>query len=167
MDYDKYQSVAKAAQKLWIIHACISALIILGIAIGIYILLYKHTWIFGIVALYTSIPFILAMTLSFTVPYGAFSWIAVVLFCLTGIVSYKKTRISRMADLFVISGGVLGKWTTVIKSSHIQTISSRQSFFQKRSGLIHLKYSYQSNIFGKEVGVQFLDRKEVTEMMKL
>ena len=115
---------------------------------------------------YTSIPFILAIILSFTIPYGAFSWIAVVLFCLTGFASYKKTRISRTGDLFVMMGGVLGKRTTVIKSFHIQAITSKQSFFQKRSGLIHLEYSYQSNNFGKEVGVQFLDQKEVAEMMK-
>ena len=115
---------------------------------------------------YTGIPLVIAMILSFTVPYGAFSWIAVVLLCITGFVSYKKTRISRTEDLFVLMGGVLGKWTTVIQSSHIQAINSRQSFFQKRSGLIHLEYSYQSNNFGKKVGVQFLDQKEVAEMMR-
>ena len=115
---------------------------------------------------YTSIPFIIAIILSFAVPYGAFSWIAVVLICLAGVASYKKTRISRTGDQFVMMGGVLGKWTTVIKSSHIQAINTRQSFFQKRSGLIHLEYSYQSNNFGKVTGVQFLDKKEVAEMME-
>lgn len=115
---------------------------------------------------YTSMPFFLAMILSFTVPYGAFSWIAVVLFCITGFVSYKKTRISRTADQFVMMGGVLGKWTTVIKSSHIQAITTKQSFFQKRSGLIHLEYSYQSNNYGKKSSVQYLDQKEVAEMIK-
>lgn len=115
---------------------------------------------------YASIPCIIAMILSFTVPYGAFSWIAVVLFCLTGFVSYKKTRISRTADQFVMMGGVLGKWTTVIKGAHIQAITTRQSFFQKRSGLIHLEYSYQSNNFGKKTSVQYLDQKEVAEMVK-
>ena len=115
---------------------------------------------------YTSIPFIIAMILSFTVPYGAFSWIAVVLVCMAGFMSYKKMRISRTGDQFVLMGGVLGKWTTVIKSSHIQAINSSQSFFQKRNGLVHLEYSYQSNNFGKKAGVQFLDQKEVVEMMR-
>jgi putative membrane protein len=115
---------------------------------------------------YTGIPFIIAMIVSFAVPYGAFSWIAVVLFCIAGLVSYKRTRISCAEDLFVLMGGALGKWTTVIKTSHIQAINSRQSFFQKRSGLIHLEYSYQSNNFGKQTGVQFLDQKEAAEMMK-
>ena len=114
---------------------------------------------------YTSIPFILAVIASVTIPYGAFSWIAVALFCMAGFASYKKTKISRTGDQFVIMGGILGKWTTVIKSTHIQAINARQSFFQKRRGLIHLEYSYQSNDFGKEIGVQFMDQKEVASMM--
>jgi len=115
---------------------------------------------------YTGIPFIIAVILSLTVPYGAFSWIVVALFFIAGFVSFKKTRISRRADQFVIMGGFLGKWTTVIRSAHIQAINTRQSFFQKRSGLIHLEYSYQSNNFGKKAGAQFLDQKEVAEMIR-
>ena len=115
---------------------------------------------------YTSIPFLAAIIVSVTVPYGAFSWIVVALFCITGFVSYRKTRISRTAEQFVIAGGVLGKWTTVIKSSRIQAITTKQSVFQKRSGLVHLEYSYQSNNFGETTGAQFLDQEEVREMMK-
>ena len=115
---------------------------------------------------YTSFPFIVAIILSFTVPYGAFSWFIVAFFSVSGFVSYKKTRISRMSDQFVMIGGVLGKWITVIKSPHIQAIITKQSLFQKRNGLVHLEYSYQSNNFGKKLGVQFLDQKEVEKMME-
>ena len=48
---EKYQPIEKAARKLWIIHACISALIVFGITIGIYFILYRHLWIFGLAAL--------------------------------------------------------------------------------------------------------------------
>lgn len=113
---------------------------------------------------YTSVPFIIALVLTFTVPYGAFSWVLVAFFSVSGFVSYKKTRISRTDDQFVMAGGVLGKWITVIKSPYIQAIITKQSFFQKRNGLIHLEYSYQSNNFGKKRGVQFLDQKEAAEM---
>lgn len=115
---------------------------------------------------YTGFPFIIAIILSFAVPYGAFSWFIVALFCISGFVNYKRTRISRIADQFVMMGGFLGKWITVIKSPHIQAIITKQSFFQKRNGLIHLKYSYQSNNFGKTIGVQFLDQKEVAKMIE-
>ena len=114
---------------------------------------------------YTSFPFLLAAILSFTVPYGAFSWIAVVLFFMAGFMSFKKTRISLREDQFVIMGGIMGKGITVIKSAHIQAINTRQSFFQKRSGLVHLEYSFQSNNFGKTAGAQFLDQNEVANMM--
>ncbi len=115
---------------------------------------------------YTGLPFIIAIVLSFTVPYGAFSWIIVALFIISGYMNYKRTRISRTADQFVLMGGFLGKWITVIKGPHIQAIISTQSLFQKRNGLIHLEYSYQSNNFGKKTGVQFLDQNEVSKMME-
>ena len=115
---------------------------------------------------YTSVPFLIAVILSFAAPYGAFSWILVALFSAAGFMSYKKTRISRRSDQFVMMGGALGKWITVIKSPHIQAIMTKQSVFQKRNGLIHLEYSYQSNNFGKKLGVQFLDQKEVAELME-
>ncbi len=113
---------------------------------------------------YSSVPFILALILTFTVPYGAISWFLAAFFGVSGFLSYKKTRISRADDQFVMAGGVLGKWITVIKSPHIQAIITKQSFFLKRNGLIHLEYSYQSNNFGKKRGVQFLDQNEAAEM---
>ncbi len=115
---------------------------------------------------YTGVPFIIAIILSFTVPYGVFSWFIVALFSVSGFVNYKKTRISRTSDQFVMMGGVLGKWIAVIKSPHIQAIITKQSIFQKQNGLIHLEYSYQSNNFGKKLGVQFLDQNEVVTMME-
>lgn len=48
---ENYQRVAKSARKLWTIHACISTLILLGIACGVYFIVYEHLWIFGLVAL--------------------------------------------------------------------------------------------------------------------
>lgn len=113
---------------------------------------------------YTFIPFFIAIILSFTVPYGAASWIFVVLLGVLGFVNFKKTRISRRADQFVITGGILGKQIAVIKSRHIQTIITKQSFLQKRKDLIHLEYEYQSNNLGKKLGAQFLDKKEVANM---
>lgn len=114
---------------------------------------------------YTSVPFLIALILSFEVPYGAFSWIAVALFCVFGVLDYKKSRISRTSDQFVMMGGVLGKWIAVIKNPNIQAIITKQSYFQKRNGLIHLEYSYQSNHLGGKRGVKFLDKNEVAEMM--
>lgn len=114
--------------------------------------------------IYTVIPFISAVVLSLTVPYGAFSWIAVALFSMSGFANYKKTGISRTSDQFVMTGGILGKWIAVIQSKHIQAVTKKQSFFQKRNGLIHLEYSYQSNQFGKSLGVKFIDQNEAGSM---
>ncbi len=115
---------------------------------------------------YTSFPIFIALILSFAIPYGAFSWLLVLFSGIAGFMNYKKTRVSRTSEQFVMMGGVLGKWIAVIKIPHIQAIITKQSWFQKRKGLIHLEYSYQSNNFGKKLGVQFLDRNEVEEMME-
>jgi putative membrane protein len=114
--------------------------------------------------IYTTAPFIIALALSLFVPYGAFSWIAVPLFCMSGFANYKKTGISRISDQFTLTGGVLGKWTATVQSRHIQSITTKQSFLQKRNGLIHLEYSYQSNHFGKHLEVKFLDQNETGSM---
>ena len=81
---------------------------------------------------YMTVPFLIAIILSFTIPYGAFAWIAVVLFGVAGFVSYKKTRISRAADQFVLMGGILGKWITVVKSPSYSRRSLQSNPFSKK-----------------------------------
>ncbi len=108
----------------------------------------------------TAWMFPIAAIASFTVPYGPVVWILVPILGFIGYMSYKKTRISRAHGQFVLSGGVMGRWIAVIKEKHVQAVITKQSWFQKRIGLMHLEYSYQSNNFGKKLGVQFIDQAD-------
>ena len=66
---------------------------------------------------------------------------------------------------YTINAGA-GNTVNWSSSDLTKAIISTQSLFQKRNGLIHLEYSYQSNNFGKKTGVQFLDQNEVSKMME-
>lgn len=115
---------------------------------------------------YMTLPMIIAAVLTFVVPYGEAAWVFVLILGLSSIMSYKKTSISRTKNQFVMMGGIFGKWVAVIKKPHIQAIITKQSYFQKRAKLVHLEYSYQSNNFGKKLGVQFMDEDEVANLME-
>ena len=109
---ENYQPIAKAAQKLWIIHACISALIILGIAIGIYFLLYTHIWIFGLVALE-----------------------AIVTIIIMPAIEYRQWRYFIGADRIEIIHGIFFTKRTLIPINRIQHLKIEQGILQKRFDL--------------------------------
>lgn len=114
MNYDNenYQPIAKAARKLWIIHACISALIILGIAIGIYFILYTHIWIFGLVALY-----------------------AIVTIIIMPAIEYRQWRYFIGEDRIEIIHGIFFTNRTLIPINRIQHLKIEQGILQKRFDL--------------------------------
>ena len=114
MNYDNenYQPVAKAAQKLWVIHACISASIILGIAIGIYFILYTHIWIFGLVALD-----------------------AIVTIIIMPAIEYRQWRYFIGKDRIEIIHGIFFTNRTLIPINRIQHLKIEQGILQKRFDL--------------------------------
>lgn len=52
---ENYQHVSEDARKIWAIHACIGTLFFLGVAIGVYLTVFRHIWIYGVIALYAII----------------------------------------------------------------------------------------------------------------
>ena len=106
---EKYQPIEKAARKLWIIHACISALIVLGITIGIYFILYTHLWIFGLVALD-----------------------AVVTIFIMPAVEYRQWRYFIGPDRIEIIHGIFFTNRTLIPINRIQHLKIEQGVLQKR-----------------------------------
>jgi membrane protein YdbS with pleckstrin-like domain len=109
---ESYQPIAKAAQKLWMIHGCISASIFLGIAIGVYFILYAHVWIFGLVALE-------AIAAIFIMP----------------AVEYRQWRYFIGADRIEIIHGIFFTNRTLIPINRIQHLKIEQGILQKRFDL--------------------------------
>lgn len=114
MNYENenYQPVAKAARKLWTIHACISALFVLGIAIGIYFIVYKHIWIFGFVALDAIITIIIMPA-----------------------IEYRQWRYFIGEDRIEIIHGIFFTKRTLIPINRIQHLKIEQGILQKRFDL--------------------------------
>lgn len=114
MNYDNenYQPIAKAARKLWMIHACISALVVLGIAIGIYFILYTHIWIFGLVALD-----------------------AIVTIIIMPAIEYRQWRYFIGEDRIEIIHGIFFTNRTLIPINRIQHLKIEQGILQKRFDL--------------------------------
>jgi membrane protein YdbS with pleckstrin-like domain len=114
MDYENenYQPVARAARILWTIHACIGALFVLGIAIGIYFILYEHIWIFGLAALE-------AILSIFIMP----------------AIEYRQWRYLIGADRIEIIHGIFYINRTLIPINRIQHLKIEQGILQKRFDL--------------------------------
>ena len=114
MNYENenYQRVAKDARKLWTIHACISALLVLGIAIGIYFIVYKHIWIFGLVALDAIITIIIMPA-----------------------IEYRQWRYFIGEDRIEIIHGIFFTKRTLIPINRIQHLKIEQGILQKRFDL--------------------------------
>jgi len=109
---ENYQPIAKAAHKLWIIHACIGALITLGIAIGVYFILYQHLWIFGLVALEAIFSIIIMPA-----------------------VEYRQWRYFIGADRIEIIHGIFFTNRALIPINRIQHLKIEQGILQKRFDL--------------------------------
>lgn len=109
---EKYQPVAKDARKLWTIHACISALIILGITVGIYLIIYKHIWIFGLVALEAILTIIIMPA-----------------------IEYRQWRYFIGEDRIEIIHGIFFTKRTLIPINRIQHLKIEQGILQKRFDL--------------------------------
>lgn len=109
---ENYRPVAKAARKLWTIHACISALIFLGIAIGIYFILYKHIWIFAPVALE-----------------------AIITIAILPAVEYRQWRYLIGEDRIEIIHGIFFTKRSLIPINRIQHLKIEQGILQKRFDL--------------------------------
>lgn len=114
MNYDNenYQPIAKAARKLWIIHACIRTLVLLGIAIGIYFILYTYIWIFGLVA---------------------FKAIVTIIFMPA--IEYRQWRYFIGEDRIEIIHGIFFTKRSLIPINRIQHLKIEQGILQKRFGL--------------------------------
>ncbi len=114
MNYENenYQPIAKAAQKIWMIHACISALVVLGIAFGIYFILFKHLWIFGLVALD-----------------------AIVTIFIMPAIEYRQWRYFIGEDRIEIIHGIFFTNRTLIPINRIQHLKIEQGILQKRFDL--------------------------------
>jgi putative membrane protein len=110
---------------------------------------------------FTIFPAILATILTVTVDYGYLSILFVLLLGVCAVTSFRKTSIQFDKDSVQVMSGILGRRYSVIKKNHIQTISLSQNPFQKRRGLMNLKYSYQGNILGKVVQIRGVRRDQV------
>ncbi len=111
-DGENYRPVAKAARKLWTIHACIGALILLAIAIGIYFIFYKHIWIFGPVALE-----------------------AIITAAILPAIEYRQWRYFIGEDRIEIIHGIFFTNRTLIPINRIQHLKIEQGILQKRYDL--------------------------------
>ncbi len=114
MNYENenYHPVAKAARILWTIHASISTLFILGIAIGVYFILYKHIWIFGVVALEAIIAIIIMPA-----------------------IEYRQWRYFIGEDRIEIIHGIFFTKRTLIPINRIQHLKIEQGIIQKMFNL--------------------------------
>ncbi|HEX3075537.1 MAG TPA: PH domain-containing protein [Lachnospiraceae bacterium] len=110
---------------------------------------------------FTLFPAILATILTVSVDYGYLSFLFVLLLGACAVTSFRKTSIQFDKDSVQVMNGILGRRYSVIKKNHIQTISLSQNPFQKRRGLMNLKYSYQGNILGKVVQIRGVRRDQV------
>lgn len=111
MNYESenYQHVAKAARKLWTIHAIIGVVFVALIATGIYIWVFKHFWIFGIVLLYGVIRI----------------WIMPA-------IEYRQWRYLINEDRIEIIHGIFFTKRSLIPINRIQHLKIRQGILQKR-----------------------------------
>ena len=104
-----YQPIAKAARKLWIIHACIGVFVILGIALGVYFFLYTHIWIFGLVVLDAILTIIIMPA-----------------------VEYRQWRYFIGSDRIEIIHGIFFTNRTLIPINRLQHLKIEQGVFQKK-----------------------------------
>ncbi len=114
MNYENenYQRVGKDARKLWTIHACISAAIVLGISIAVYVILYQHIWIFGLVVLDAIISIIIMPA-----------------------IEYRQWRYFIGEDRIEIIHGIFFTKRTLIPINRIQHLKIEQGILQKRFDL--------------------------------
>ena len=109
---ENYQHVAKDARKLWIIHACISSAIFLSISITVYFVLYRHIWIFGLVALYAIIAIIIMPA-----------------------IEYRQWRYFIGEDRIEIIHGIFFTKRALLPINRIQHLKIEQGILQKRFDL--------------------------------
>lgn len=105
-------------------------------------------------------PTAIAFIGTFVWEYVRFLWILPILALFAGIVRYKRTRIAKEDHHVVMCNGVFGKTYSVLPLSAIQSVTLKQSYFQKRKHIMSCQFSYQSNIFGGVVVTKFIDEND-------
>lgn len=143
MNYDNenYQPIAKAAQKLWVIHACIRSVIFLSIAIGIYFLLYTHIWIFGLVVLE-----------------------AIITITIMPAIEYRQWRFFIGADRIEIIHGIFFTKRTLIPINRIQHLKIEQGILQKRFDLATVDL-YTAGGIHQIKGLQYAEADEIVRKL--
>ncbi len=109
---ENYQHVAKDARKLWTIHACIGAFVVLIITMGVYFIVYKHIWIYVLTALYAIVSIIVMPA-----------------------VEYRQWRYLIAEDRIEIIHGIFFTKRVLIPINRIQHLKIRQGVLQKRFNL--------------------------------
>ncbi len=112
LEDNSYNHVAKTARTLWTIHACIGTAFVLAVETGVYILIYKQIWIFGIAVLY-GIVNILVMPA----------------------IEYRQWRYMIGEDRIEIIHGIFFVKRILIPINRIQHLKIRQGVLQKRLNL--------------------------------
>lgn len=114
MAYEKenYHHVAKAARWLWTIHACISTLVFLGIFTIVYLFVYKHISIYGIVVFYAIVKIIIMPAIEYR------QWLYLI-----------------NEDRIEIIHGIFFTKRVLIPINRIQHLKIRQGILQKRFNL--------------------------------
>ncbi len=110
---------------------------------------------------YAILPLIGAIVLTVLYKFGYLSFIVVTFMAICGYLAHQQAGTQTVGDKRVFTKGIFGKKISIVKNKFFQSCTVSQNPFQKRSGLVNIKYSYQSNNLGGTVGIKGMDEKTV------
>lgn len=80
-----------------------------------------------------------------------------VLVLIYSLLDYKNTSLGTSKDVLIVSRGGFTKVTTTIRESNMQSITKKQSSFQKKAGISTYIISLYTNELGDSIKVKYMD----------
>ncbi|MCX8169795.1 MAG: hypothetical protein N3D72_01770, partial [Candidatus Methanomethyliaceae archaeon] len=87
-------------------------------------------------------------------PYGYLGFIVTAFLALCGFLAHRRTGLQTVEDKRIFRKGIFGENIIIINNKFFQSYTVSQNPLQKRNNLVNVRYSYQSNTFGKTVGIR-------------
>lgn len=114
---------------------------------------------------YAFLPLIGSIVLSAIYKFGYLAFAVTLFMAFCGYLAHRHAGMQTVDNKGVFTRGIFGKKITIIRNSFFQSYMVSQNPFQQRNDLINIKYSYQSNNFGRTIGVKGMDRKELSSVL--
>lgn len=104
------------------------------------------------------VPIVLCTIATIAFSYGYWLYLLLPLLALGGYRAYKNSGILEEEKNIILCKGALTRQVIILPREAIQSTTYSQNFLQKRKDLFNISFSYQSNTFGKNVGVRYMEK---------